>query len=149
MVLVIEVFSSFSLLIVYNFSKSSFWIINLAPETNKYIQPISEQQCYCQLFPMSLVSERIQFHHQSPVPDLLFSFLLMSGESVTSVHGSLLRSRPLYATPYQTSTSGYKSWKWHSQNKIIHFSTLSTLKSTPTSFFLLAGISHFITHIRI
>lgn len=51
------------------------------------------------------------------VPASLVSFLLMSGESVSSVHGTLLRFRPLYPTTYQTSTSGHVSLKWHQQNK--------------------------------
>lgn len=68
-------------------------------------------------------------------PSFTSLLLLISGESESSVHDSLLRSRPLYPTPYQTHLHQDTNLKSSiNKNKIIHFSTLSTSSLLPHHF---------------
>lgn len=107
----------FRILLVYDlneFQKNFFGLLPLSPSQIGIHNQFLEKQCYCQLFPTSHMSERIQFHHQSTCPSLIYLFFLfMSGESISLAYGSFLRSRPLYPAIYQISTSGHISQKWH------------------------------------
>lgn len=95
----------------------------------------------CQRGPCFITNSLLQSH---------LPLLLMSGESLSSVHASLFRFTPLYLTTYQASTSGQIS-------KMALTKSYTSSPPSPLHLLLLCfffswdreiGIIHFITHIR-